>query len=250
VAGDVDATGTIDLLRSCFAGWKRGQEPPRPSITPAAIEASRIYLIDRPNAVQSEIRVGHIGVPRTCEDYFALTVMNALLGGVFNSRINLNLREKHGYTYGARSAFAFRRLAGPFVVSAPVRNDVTRESINEMLNELRRIRGGDIEPRELEDTKNYMTGVFPATVQTSSDVAGRLLDMELYELPQDYFDRYRENIDAVTATDVARVARKYIDPDRSLIVIVGNATQVREPLAALGIPIHNLDIDGNALPVA
>jgi zinc protease len=237
-------------MRSSFADWKRGKEPPRPAITPAAIDASRIYLIDRPNAVQSEIRVGHIGVPRSCEDYFALTVMNAILGGVFNSRINLNLREKHGYTYGARSAFAFRRLAGPFVVSAPVRNDVTRESIDEMLNELRRIRGGDIEPRELEDTKNYLTGVFPATVQTSSDIAGRLLDMELYDLPQDYFDRYRENIEAIAADDVARVARKYIDPDRSLIVIVGNATQVRDPLAALGIPIHNLDIDGNALPVA
>jgi len=250
VAGDIDATGTLELMRSCFADWKRGKEPPRPAITPAAIDASRIYLIDRPNAVQSEIRVGHIGVPRNCEDYFALTVMNAILGGVFNSRINLNLREKHGYTYGARSAFAFRRLAGPFVVSAPVRNDVTRESIDEMLNELRRIRGGDIEPRELEDTKNYLTGVFPATVQTSSDIAGRLLDMELYDLPQDYFDRYRENIDAIEADDVARVARKYIDPDRSLIVIVGNATQVREPLAALGIPIQNLDIDGNALPVA
>ena len=247
VAGDIDATGMLDLMRSCFADWKRGKEPPRPTVTPAAIDASRIYLIDRPNAVQSEIRVGHIGVPRSCEDYFALTVMNAILGGVFNSRINLNLREKHGYTYGARSAFAFRRLAGPFVVSAPVRNDVTRESINEMLNELRRIRGGDIEPRELEDTKNYLTGVFPATVQTSSDIAGRLLDMELYDLPQDYFDRYRENIEAIGAEDVARVARKYIDPDRSLIVIVGNATQVREPLAALGIPIHNLDIDGNVL---
>ena len=119
-----------------------------------------------------------------------------------------------------------------------------------MLSELRRIRGGDIEPRELEDTKNYLTGVFPATVQTSSDIAGRLLDMELYDLPQDYFDRYRENIDAIAADDVARVARKYLDPDRSLIVIVGNATQVREPLTALGIPIQNLDIDGNTLPVA
>jgi zinc protease len=241
VAGDIDATGTIDLIRSCFAEWKRGKEPPRPTITPVAIDGNRIYLIDRPNAVQSEIRVGHIGVPRNCEDYFALTVMNALLGGVFNSRINLNLREKHGYTYGARSAFAFRRLAGPFVVSAPVRNEVTLESINEMLNELRRIRGGDIEPRELEDTKNYLTGVFPATVQTSSDIAGRLLDMELYDLPKDYFDRYRENIDAIAADDVVRVARQYIDPDRSLIVIVGNATQVREPLGTLGIPIHDLD---------
>ncbi len=250
IAGDIRTSMVIDQIRRLFADWQRGPAPERPSITPATIEKSRVYLIDRPNAVQSEIRVGHIGVPRSCGDYFPLTVMNALLGGVFNSRINLNLRERHGYTYGARSVFAFRRQAGPFVVSAPVRNEVTLESINEVLNELRRIRTGDIESRELEDTKNYLAGVFPATVQSSSDIAGRILDMELYDLPHDYFDRYRENIAAVHADDVARVAQKYIDPDRALIVIVGNASQIREPLGTLGYPIHDLDVDGNLLPVA
>ncbi len=250
IAGDIDAQNAVAIVRRLFSDWKRGAEPPRPPITPAPIENSRIYLVDRPTAVQSEIRVGHIGVARSTEDYFPLTVMNALLGGVFNSRINLNLREKHGYTYGARSAFAFRRQAGPFVVSAPVRNEVTLESVTEVLNELRRIRTGDIEERELEDTKNYLAGVFPSTVQSASDIAGRLLDMELYDLPHDYFDHYRENIAAVTKEDVARVANKYIDPDRALIVIVGNATQIREPLGTLGYPIHDLDVDGNALPVA
>ncbi|HYS53830.1 MAG TPA: pitrilysin family protein [Thermoanaerobaculia bacterium] len=250
IAGDIQARNAIAGVRRLFEDWTRGPEPPRPSISPKAIEASRVYLIDRPNAVQSEIRVGHIGVARSTEDYFPLTVMNALLGGVFNSRINLNLREQHGYTYGARSAFAFRRQAGPFVVSAPVRNEVTLESVTEVLNELRRIRTGDIEERELEDTKNYLAGVFPATVQSASDIAGRLLDMELYDLPRDYFDRYRENIGAVSAADVARVANKYIDPDRALIVIVGNASQIREPLGTLGYPIHDLDVDGNLLPVA
>ncbi|HEY8183098.1 MAG TPA: pitrilysin family protein [Thermoanaerobaculia bacterium] len=250
IAGDIDAKDAVATVRRLFSDWKRGAEPPRPPITPAPIENSRIYLVDRPTAVQSEIRVGHIGVARSTEDYFPLTVMNALLGGVFNSRINLNLREKHGYTYGARSAFAFRRQAGPFVVSAPVRNEVTLESVTEVLNELRRIRTGDIEERELEDTKNYLAGVFPATVQSASDIAGRLLDMELYDLPHDYFDHYRENISAVTKDDVARVANKYIDPDRALIVIVGNASQIREPLGTLGYPIHDLDVDGNALPVA
>ena len=250
IAGDINAKDAVATVRRLFSDWQRGGEPPRPPITPAPIENSRIYLIDRPTAVQSEIRVGHIGVPRSTADYFPLTVMNALLGGVFNSRINLNLREKHGYTYGARSAFAFRRQAGPFVVSAPVRNEVTLESVTEVLNELRRIRTGDIEERELEDTKNYLAGVFPATVQSASDIAGRLLDMELYDLPHDYFDHYRENISAVTKDHIARVANKYIDPDRALIVIVGNASQIREPLGTLGYPIHDLDVDGNALPVA
>jgi zinc protease len=244
IAGDVDAAEEIASIEKTFATWKSSEHPPRPSVAPVAFDASRVYLIDRPSAVQSEIRIGHIGVARTVDDYFPLNVMNALLGGVFNSRINLNLREKHGYTYGARSTFAFRRQAGPFVVSAPVRNEVTRESVEQVLAELRRIRSGDVEPRELDDTKNYIIGVFPATVQSASEVGARLLDMELYDLPHDYFDRYREMIANVSNDDIVRVARKYIDPDRVLIVIVGNASQIREPLGNLGYPIHEVDIDG------
>ncbi|HVS32279.1 MAG TPA: pitrilysin family protein [Thermoanaerobaculia bacterium] len=248
VAGDITPGDAVKMVERDFAAWKREAEPPRPTVMPQKIEASRVYIIDRPQAVQSEIRIGHAGVPRSCQDYFPLSVMNALLGGVFNSRINLNLRERHGYTYGARSTFAFRRQAGPFVVAAPVRNEVTRESVSEVLAELRRIRTGDIEDRELNDTKNYLTGVFPATVQTSSDVAGRLVDMELYGLPEDYFDRYRENIAAVGRDEIARVADKYIDPERALIVIVGSAKQIREPLGALGLPIHEIDMEG--VPIA
>jgi zinc protease len=181
--------------------------------------------------VQSEIRVGHLGVARSTEDYFPLTVMNAIFGGVFNSRINLNLRERHGYTYGARSQFAFRRHAGPFVVAAPVRNEVTLQSVSEVLGELRRIRTGDLEARELDDVKSYLIGVFPATVQTAADIASRLVDMELYGLFEDYFDRYRENIANMTKEDIERVAKKYLDPDRVLVVIVGNAKEIREPSA-------------------
>lgn len=247
IAGDVDAGTALDTASRFFSDWPAAELPPRPQITPKTFESSRIYLIDRPTAVQSEIRIGHIGIARSTADYFALSVMNALLGGVFNSRINLNLREKHGYTYGARSMFAFRRQAGPFVVSAPVRNEVTRESVTEVLSELRRIRTGDVETIELEDTKNYLMGSFPSTVQTSGDIAGRLLDMELYDLPMDYFDRYRENIGAVSKSDVEHVAEKHIDPESVIIVIVGNASQIREPLGTLGMPVHELDIEGMAI---
>lgn len=250
VSGDVSPEQAVELVRNALGDWQRGAEPPRPTVSPRPIDSSRIYVIDRPQAVQSEIRVGHIGVPRSCEDYFSVSVMNALFGGVFNSRINLNLRERHGYTYGARSQFAFRRQAGPFVIAAPVRNEVTRESVSEILGELRRIRTGDIDGTELDDVKNYLMGVFPATVQTASDIAGRLVDMELYDLPETYFDHYRENIAAVTKEEIARVANKYLDPDRVLIVVVGNASHIREPLGTLGYPMDELDIDGNVLPVA
>lgn len=246
VAGDV-TPHHIDAIARAFSDWKKAPDPPRPKIAPRSLDASRIYIVDRPQAVQSEIRIGHIGVARGTADYFAISVMNAILGGVFNSRINLNLRERHGYTYGARSTFAFRRDAGPFVIAAPVRNEVTRESVYEVIEELKRIRSGDIEDLELNDVKNYLMGVFPATVQTASDIASRLTDMELYDLPQDYFDRYRENIAAIGKDDIVRVAKKYIDPDRALIVIVGNAAQIREPLGTLGYPIHELDIEGQAI---
>ena len=247
LSGDLSASEATSLIERLFSEWKRGPETSRPDVSPRPFDGSRIYIIDRPEAVQSEIRIGHIGVARSCEDYFPLAVMNALLGGVFNSRINMNLREKHGYTYGARSAFSFRRQAGPFVVAAPVRNEVTRESVTEVLAELRRIRTGDVEDRELDDTKSYLMGVFPATVQTSSDIAGRLVDMELYALPEDYFDRYRERIGAITRDDITRVAKKYIDPDRALIVIVGSAKQIREPLGHLGLPIHEIDAEGKPI---
>ncbi|MGZ7040593.1 MAG: M16 family metallopeptidase [Thermoanaerobaculia bacterium] len=250
VAGDM-SNDVLDRIEKTFGQWKRGSEPPRPKISPLSLESSRVYIIDRPQAVQSEIRIGHLGVARKSDDYFPISVMNALLGGVFNSRINLNLRERHGYTYGARSTFAFRRDAGPFVISAPVRNEVTRESVVEVIEELRRIRSGDIEDQELNDTKSYLMGVFPATVQTASDIASRLVDMELYDLPEDYFDRYRENIDAIGKDDIVRVARRYINPDRTLIVIVGNASQIREPLGTLGYPVHELDIEGQPVsPIA
>jgi zinc protease len=247
VSGDIEPEAIAAATRQLFGGWQPGGKPAPISISPPAIKASRIYLIDRPQAVQSEIRVGHVGVARSTEDYFPLLIMNALLGGVFNSRINLNLRERHGYTYGARSSFSFRRHAGPFVVSAPVRNEVTRESIAEIFHELRRIRTGDIEDGELADTKNYLMGVFPATVQTSSDLAGRLADMELYDLPADYFDKYRERIDQVGREDIARVAGKYIDPDRLVIIVVGAAATVREPLMSLGVPLGDYDVEGQPI---
>lgn len=250
VAGDVAPERAVELVTEALGGWARGAEPPRPVIAARPIDASRVYVIDRPQAVQSEIRVGHLGVPRACEDYFPLSVMNAIFGGVFNSRINLNLRERHGYTYGARSQFAFRRHAGPFVIAAPVRNEVTLQSVSEVLAELRRIRTGDLEDRELDEVKSYLIGVFPASVQTASDIASRLVDMELYGLPDDYFDRYRENIANVTREDVERVARKYLDPERVLIVVVGNAREIREPLGTLGMPLHEMDIDGNMLPIS
>jgi len=247
IAGDVRPDQARALAEKKFGSWKRGVDVPEVTVSPRALAASRIFVVDRPQAVQSEIRVGHVGVPRNTEDYFRLLTMNSILGGVFGSRINLNLREKHGYTYGARSTFAFRRQAGPFTVSVPVRNAVTLESVQEIMNELRRIRSGDLTDAELNDAKNYLMGVFPATVQSASALALRLQEMELYGLPDDFFETYRERIAGLSRDDITSAANRYVNPEKVAIVIVGKASEIREKLGSLNTPMGLYDLEGNPI---
>jgi zinc protease len=237
ITGNVDIVTARLLAQQYFGNWRRGKDVPEINVVAPAVERSQIHLIDRPAAVQSEIRVGHVGVPRGTDDYFALVTMNSILGGQFTSRLNLNLREKHGYTYGARSTFAFRRQAGPFTASTAVRNAVTSESVRETISELKRLGSGDITDTELMFAKNYLMGVFPATVQTAAELAQRIQELELYNLPEDYFDRYRERIAAVSKDDIVAAAREYINPEKLVVVVVGKAEEVRQPLEALGMPI-------------
>lgn len=247
ITGAVNSNDAVQMARRYFSSWPRGRDIPSVTVTPQSIDANRIYLIDRPQAVQSEIRVGHPGVSRSSEDYFPLFAMNTLLGGNFSSRMNLNLREKHGFTYGARTQLFFRRQPGPFMVSTPVRNEVTLPAVQQIMAELERIRSGDITDLELRNTKNYLMGVFPATVESADDLANRLGELEVYSLPEDYFSNYRERIAAVTADDLTRVANRYVHPDKAAIVIVGKASDIREPLGQLGYPLTVYDIDGQPI---
>lgn len=247
ITGDISTRETLNLVRGQFEEWEKGPVIRAIDVAPRQIATNRVYLVDRPQAVQSEIRVGAPGVERTSADFFPLLTMNTLLGGNFSSRINLNLRERHGYTYGARSEFAFRREPGPFMVSTPVRNEVTLPAVQEIFNELRRIRTGEITVEEMRNTKNYLIGVFPAMVESPSDLTNRLQDMEVYGLPENYFDHYRERIAAVTEADLQRVANKYLDPDRMAIVVVGKAEAIRAPLSELGYPIAVFDVEGRPL---
>lgn len=248
VCGDLDPVGVRTLVESRFSEqWHSAS-----AVAPLRFEVpeqpgSRICLIDRGESVQSEIRIGHPGVSRTNPDFFPLVVMNGILGGVFGSRLNLNLRERHGFTYAIRSALGFRRQAGPFVVSTAVRNAVTADSVREILIELDGMRSGNVTDAELVETKNYLAGVFPATVQTASDLASRLQEIEIYGLGDDYFETYRERIAAVTIDDVTRVARQYIHPKRATVVVVGRAEEISAPLSALGLPVERYDVDGNRI---
>lgn len=235
MVGDVDPEAGLALLESAFGQWAGGAPPAAGVEVAPRSEAVQLVIVDRPGAVQSEIRVGHLGPTRSTPDYFPLVVMNAILGGMFTSRLNLNLRERHGYTYGASSGFAMRRRTGSFQVSAAVQTEVTAAAITEMLTELRRIRESAVSEAELDSARNYFAGVFPLRLQTTDGIAGRLLELLVYELPDDYFDTYRDHILAVTAGEVLQAAERYVHPERVAVVVVGDAAALRPSLEALGL---------------
>ena len=177
--------------------------------------------------------MGHVGLPRLTPDYFAVTVMSSVLGGVFSSRINLNLREVHAYTYGAFSSFDWRRGAGPFMVSTAVKSDVTAAAAREILLEIERIRRDAISQDELTLATSYLGGVFPIKYETTEAIANALAILVVQHLPPDYFDRYRDNIRAVTIADVLHAADRHLHPDQLQLVVVGDPAAIRAPLAEL-----------------
>lgn len=233
VAGDVDPDGVERLVCEALQGWTG---IPVPSVvgddTPARATRA-VQIVHKGDAPQSELRLGHIGVPRTHPDYFTLTVANAVLGGLFSSRINLNLREAHGYTYGAHSAFEWRRAAGPFVVSTAVASKVTAEAVHETLYEIDRMRAEPISESELSLAVSYLDGVFPIRYETTAAIAAALATLAMYDLPDDWYDRYRDQIRAVTVDDVLRAMQTHLRPEQLQLVVVGDADTIRAPLEGL-----------------
>ncbi|HEX5708358.1 MAG TPA: pitrilysin family protein [Pyrinomonadaceae bacterium] len=235
VVGDVTAAEIVPKLERAFGRWERGHVP-AVDVTAAPQERTRnvIYLVDRPGAAQSVLNIGHIGVPRSNPDFFPLLVMNQLLGGQFISRVNLNLRENKGYTYGARTAFDYRRGAGPFMASAGVQTAVTKESVAEFIKELRGVRGEmPVTPEELAYAKQSLTRGFPRTFETPANIATRLEDIVIYELPDDYFNNYVARVNAVTLEDLTRVANRYVNPTRLAILVVGDRKVIEKGLREL-----------------
>jgi predicted Zn-dependent peptidase len=233
VVGDLTLEEARRLVSARFGGWARGDVAAASAAAAPAPTPRAIYLIDKPGAAQSVVRIGHVGPARDTPDYFALQVLNTILGGAFTSRLNQNLRETHGYTYGAGSAFSLRRAGGPFVAQASVVTAKTDSSLIEFLKELRRIRDEAVPAAELDKAKQYITLGLPGDFETTAGAASRFRDLLIYGLPLDYYAGYIDRINAVTAADVQRVARRYIDPDRFDIVIVGDRSQIEAGLRAL-----------------
>jgi predicted Zn-dependent peptidase len=248
VVGDIAAAGGLPSIERAFGAWSAGTVPARKAVAAAPqVEGVRVVVVDMPGAEQSQIRIGSVGVPRSTPDYFALQVLNTVLGGPFTSRLNQNLREEHGYAYGASSRFDMRLAAGPFMAGAGVQTDKTAESLTEFFNELRAIRE-PIDEDELAKAKNYVALGFPSEFETISDLAGRLEELAIYGLPQRYFADYTANIEAVTAAAVQRAAQTYIRPDNVAVVIAGDLERIGPPVRALNLgPLRVISVE-EALP--
>jgi zinc protease len=247
VVGDVTPAQVEQKINALFGSWQRADIPQINYSEPPKSGATTIYLIDKPGAAQSSFRIGEVGVPRSTQDYFALTVMNTILGGSFTSRLNQNLRETRGYTYGAGSRFDMRRAAGPFLASAEIVTAKSDSALLEFMKELNGIRQL-VPPAELSRAKRYLQLQLPGNFETTQQIAAALVPVALYGLALDYYNNYVQNIEGVTQADVARVAQQYINPGSLAVVIVGDRKTIEAGLKATNVgPIAIRDISGQPI---
>lgn len=224
--------GAVDRHLSGWVGSVVASESPSEAPKP---DARPVVLVHRPGAVQSEIRIGQVGPSRSLEGEAELDVGNAVLGGSFTSRLNLNLREKHGFTYGVRSGFARRRSGGLFSIGTAVQTEVTVAALQEALFEFRRFVAHGPEESEVRQARDYLAGVFPLRMETAPQIAARLAELHIFGLPLDYHHGYRERIRAVTPGSIHEVLAGILDPEGAAIVVVGDADHLQGPLEGLGL---------------
>lgn len=245
IVGDVETDRAEGIARTALGDWSGATAERVAAVDRPARQERAVHLVAKADAPQSELRIGHVGIPRKHPDFFPVNVMNAVLGGLFNSRINLNLREEHGYTYGAFSAFEWRREAGPFLAHTAVRSDVTDAAAREIITEIDRMRAEAISAEELSLATNYLDGVFPIRFESTAAIAAALSVLALFGLPDDYYDTYRERVRSVSAEQVLEAARRYLHPEALQMVVVGDPAAVRAPLEAMHFgPLNLYDVTG------
>lgn len=245
VVGDVTPAALLPVLETAFGGWKSTAMAPLVPAVPMAPQLTRrrIYVVDKPGAAQSQIRIGWVGLPRSTPDYATLEVLNTVLGGSFTSRLNQNLREKNGYSYGAGSAFDMRRSAGPFFASAGVQTDKTADALREFFVELNGILT-PVPADELAKAKNYVALGFPGEFETTGDLARKLEELLVHDLPDTTFSSFVSNVTAVTAAGVQLAAARYVQPDKMAVVVIGDRSVIEGPIRELNLgPITFVTID-------
>lgn len=234
IAGGFDPDALMGAVESRFGDWT-GTGTPHRQIASTPAGPRRVVFVDRPGSVQSELRVGNIGIDRHDSRFFAATEMTTLLGGVFGSRLNIRLREELGYTYGAHATLDPRRSAGPLSARAAVQTEVTVPAVRELLGVLDGVRAAPPPEDELLAVRNFLIGVFPLRFETTGGLASAIEPIAVYGLPEDWWGTYRGHLDAVTVDEVHAAARDLIRPDELLILVVGDAEKVRSELEAAGI---------------
>ena len=235
VVGDVTPEAVVPQLERHFGKWTSDGAPHRAAVPVAPqLTGRQIYIVDKPGAEQSQIRIGLVGVPRSTPDYFPLIVLNTVLGGSFTSRLNQNLREEHGYSYGASSFFDMRRSVGPFVAVAGVQTDKTADALREFFSELNGI-ATPIPADELTRARNYVALGFQANFETSGDLSRAIEEQIVYALPEDYFERYVARVQGVTADAAQKAATRYIQPTRLAVVVVGDREAIEPGIRALDL---------------
>ena len=230
VAGDVRSDALFKRIEGLFGDWQPGEAPNDDFPTPPSRTSRSAYLVDRPGSAQSNIVIANIGITRTSSDYYPMLLMHTVLGANASSRLFMNLREDKGYTYGAYSSLDARRTAGTFRASAEVRTLVTGDSLKEFFSELERIRTEPVSEKEISDAKSYLTGVFPLRLETQEGLIDQLVQIKMFDLPDDYLETYRQRIQAVTIEEIQGVAAKYVKPDEAAIIIVGDGAETLERL--------------------
>jgi zinc protease len=234
IAGAIEPDEALEAAERHLGDWSGSGRGHR-TFEPRQRGGRRIVLVDRPGSVQSELRVGHLGIDRADTRYFPAMVMAALLGGVFGSRLNLRLREELGYTYSVRCSFDPRRAAGPFTVNTAVQTEVTTDAIRELLGQLERIRSAPPEEAELAEVRDFLVGVFPLRFESTTGIAGAIEPLAVYGLPDDYWHTYRTRIEEVGPSEAHAAALELVRPDEALILLTGDAARVREEIAALDL---------------
>ena len=234
VAGDISMNELRALAEKAFGAWQRGA-PVRPALSSPETTRARVVIVDKPGAPQTQLRVITVGAARSSPDFRPLQVMNMALGGLFSSRINMNLREKNGYSYGTYSQFVFRRNPGPFQVAGGVRTDATAPAVTEVFNEINGIQKEPLNADELQKAKDSLANSLPGAFETSANAVNSFSNVFTYDLGLDYYTKYAQQVNAVTAEQALNVALRYLQPDRLVVVAVGDRKVIEPELQKLNL---------------
>jgi zinc protease len=251
VVGDASGATLVPLLEKRFGGWKAGRAPKGGAVARAKNAARVVTLVDKPDAPQSQIWIGELGVASNAPDIFPVRVMNNILGGSFNSRLNGNLRTEHAYSYGVFSFYETHREAGPFIAAGGVVSEKTADALGEFMKELRKMTSGEVSDAELADAKEALIHAIPALFASNEQTSGAYARAWAHGLPADYYATYQERVQAVGKQEVAKAARDRLHPEEMAIVVVGPSRQIVPRLEELRLGrIELRDADGDARKAA